>query len=185
MDQTTGAGHRLSCTYCNSLRIDELRQRRGGKQHAFPVFSETTRASTPSDCLAREDYCLLDPATASDPGLLWFREDGQAVAKYPAHVRFRHRAETSIELYHLNYFRTTASRRRIFGRVRDLVKDGQFYFSFLEEGDHAAAYAFKRVVTELMEMISPEAEYSAAARAYLQGLDDEDHPWICSVLTTS
>ena len=167
--------YRFSCTYCNSRRCDQRGGTTGGKHDHFPLIDEATRARQPEDEIEREEVELLDPTNASDPGLLWFNDEGQAVPKYNdnPYPRLHRRAKTSIELYHLNHVDTVEYRRELGRRIRKLIEDSNRFFADYAGGDQNAIRGYERAIEELRGMIKEEAEFSATARSLLMGLRTE------------
>jgi uncharacterized protein (TIGR02646 family) len=176
--------YRFSCTWCNSRRVDQETGRPGGKQDYFPLLDESTRAATPEADLEAEQPCILDPTKATDPGLLWFQQDGQVVPKYPNNQLFKRRANESIRLYHLDYTETVERRQILYKDVEHLVKRGDRYFAkWAENSDLTAQYALEDVLHELRKRILPNAEFSAAAKAYLLGFRSSSREWLDGILT--
>lgn len=179
--------YRFSCTYCNSRRVDQVRRTDGGKQDHFPLLNEHERAYCPLDDMRIELPCLLDPTRATDPGLLWFQEDGQAVPRYDSeenHV-FHLRSLVSIDLYHLNYTDTVERRRHLHNRIRQAVEHGDKCFirsADDEQIDDLVSDALEKVMRDLWEMINETAEFSAAARDFLSGFRDRE--WVEGALAT-
>lgn len=178
--------YRFSCTYCNSRRKDQDGGS-GGKQDHFPLLDEEKRAYSDQDDLDVERPCLLDPARATDPRLIWFREDGQAAPRYSEDERpiSYQRADVSIRLYHLNYTDTMERRRVLYREVKRLVKNGDKCFDRLEDGDQVddlADDSLDKVMRDLAKMVGESAEFSATARVYLLGF--RDHAWVEGVLAT-
>lgn len=169
--------YRLSCTYCNSRRVDQVNATTGGKQDHFPLVHEDKRAYSPNDDLNHEEPELLDPTNPFDPGLLWFDPDGAAVPKYSdkASIPYR-RAEKSRELYHLNHVNIQERRLEVCNRVRRLVEDGDKYLQECLADAEVAKHGLTRTIEVLREMIGKEAAYSSTARAMLLGYKDRD--WI-------
>lgn len=170
--------YRFSCTWCNSRRTDPERGDSGGKQDHFPLLDETKRVRDRGEPLIDEEPCLLDPTVKSDPMLLWFQDDGQAVPRYPGEERLKRRATESIQLYFLNYHETVELRRDLYNRIHGLVEEGKTYFDRLAQGDRTAELAFDQTANRLQELIGEQAAFSSAARAYLMGLRDNRHAWI-------
>ncbi len=177
---------RFSCTYCNSHRRDRITGYSGGKHDHFPLINEEQRARTPKDDIEVERPCLLDPTKASDPGLLWFDQNGEAVPKYSKKdfLTLYQRAKVSISIYHLNYHETSEKRKILYNDVAKLVKDGNRYFNRWANGDGDGQYELDRVVEKLRDMLDESAEYSAATRSYLNGLRSNESEWLDSVITT-
>ena len=179
--------YRFCCTYCNSRRRDKEHGSAGGKQDHFPLLVEDNRAYRPEDDIEAENPCLLDPTVATDPGLLWFNDEGRAVSRYPDREHRNLRAEKSIELYNLNYFVTEEKRRRLYRRIKTLVSKGNRCFvqsisATAPAERELAEEMLTQVMSELMDAISSREQFSAAARTYLLGLRDAENDWIDDVL---
>lgn len=174
---------RYSCTFCNSHRKDKATGGAGGKHNHFPVADEAQRAMSPADDLNFEDASLLDPVVAADPPMLWFEPDGRAVPRFDAvtSMRWYERAERSIELYHLDYFKLKRRRKSLFRKVNNLVTNGSRYFPVAAAGGNAlVGVAFRQVVEDLIRLVRSDAEHSAAARAYLGGF--RNRTWVDAML---
>jgi hypothetical protein len=178
--------YRFSCTYCNSHRKDQKTGNSGGKQDYFPLLNEDKRARNPTDNLADEQPCLLDPVKATDPGLLWFDQNGSVVPKYPQqnYPILYQRADVSIKLYHLNYYKTREKREALYNDVEQLVKDGDKYFNRFANGDNDLEYALNQVLDRLRIMLDESAEFSAATRSYLLGLRSDKREWLDAFFAT-
>ena len=174
--------YRYCCTLCNNLKKDEATGETGGKGEHFPLLNEENRAYNLGEDIELEKPCLLDPVVASDPGLLWFSEDGSVVSKYNKvpYPRLNTRAEISIKIYHLNCPDIREARLAASKEIAKLVKDGNKYFLKMTEGDSNSEHAFKRVIELLIKAIRPSAEFSAAARATLSGYRESE--WVEEVL---
>ena len=172
--------YRFSCTYCNSRRSDANTS--GGKQNHFPLINECKRACYPGDAICEEQPLLLDPLVRTDPGLLWFQEDGSAVARYPDRPILSNRANVSIDCYYLNYIQTVELRKELFISIRALVEDGNYYFDKYAEGDQLAYHALNRVVEQLQKLLDEDAEFSSAARCFLAGY--RSCAWVQQLLDT-
>jgi hypothetical protein len=173
--------YRLSCTYCNSRRRDRANQTTGGKQDCFPLIDETHRAYEGN--VTAERPKLLDPLTFTDPGLLWFQPDGEAVSKYSedTHPVYYLRSTCSIDLYHLNHTDLKEKRQELCNFIERRVKEGDMFFARASTGDDTASHAWEGVLHDLNDFISLNAEYSASARAMIKILTSE-HPWVDAVL---
>jgi uncharacterized protein (TIGR02646 family) len=166
---------RFACELCNSRLIDRTTGMVGGKGSHFPLLdAEIHRIKDKCDYedyddLLEEDPILLDPVEREDPELLIFRSDGRpSPATENENTDDYRRAKISIEIYHLNHSKLNRERRKIYYRVRDLVKDYRRYQSKWErEHDRSARALARKAMSELGDMITPGAEYSASARAYL------------------
>jgi uncharacterized protein (TIGR02646 family) len=176
--------YRYACTYCNSLLRDEVTGETLGKGTHFPLIDETCRDFCPQDT-TQEFPCLLDPVVASDPPLLWFMDDGQATPCYTKERSplFFQRADTSIRVYSLNQARIADARSMVAFEIKRQIQRGEKYLDDAALGQPAALDHFQEVYRILLHLIGPEAEYSAAARAFLAGYRDKD--WVVQALTTA
>lgn len=175
--------YRFSCTYCNRRRKDKKTGSTGGKGSHFPLWNEDARAHCPEDPIEEETPCLLDPTVAMDPGLLWFNDEGNAVAARSDNERWKLRAEKSIELYHLNYFATKEERQRLYVRISFLLRKGtrcckRAINAVTKAEADAAEEMLTLVIRELVDTMAPDKQFSAAARAYLTGFRDTEFGWV-------
>lgn len=177
--------YRLSCTYCNSHRKDKINKTFGGKQDHFPLCDENQRAYRPGDDITREQPTLLDPTTRSDTGLLWFEIDGRVIPKYddqryPLHFQ---RAQSSINLYHLNHQDIKDRRQELSNFLKRRAKDGNLFFTRFANGDNTAYHAFESVLHDFASAVDEKAAYSSAARSVLVGISKQDgYDWVETVL---
>ena len=177
---------RYSCTHCNSSHHDTTTDMTGGKADRFPLRDEAKRCRTPADLLSEEQPVLLDPTVITDPGLLWFDDDGSAHPKYlksTAPWPYR-RARESIDIYHLNHSNLKEARQIVCNKCRRKVVEGDEAWKDLSKGSIRAEEQFKKAVEDLGEFMDENAEYSAAARATVMGLRSADRPWLDTVLTS-
>lgn len=180
--------YRYSCTYCNSRRTDPTTGKSGGKHDSFPLFNPSETALSDTDDYTLEQPMLLDPTVATDPTLLSFESDGRVVPRYKEedYPRYYQRARVSIDLYHLDYYKSKERRQVLYNDVKQLVEDGNIYFRRAANGDATVAHAFEQVVRKLMIFIQPEAEFSAAAVVFLDRLSfEDDNSWVRSVFSGS
>lgn len=179
------ANFRYCCTLCNSLKKNKETGDTHGKSDYFPLFDEATRAFDVANNLALEDPCLLDPTVAADVILLWFDEDGRAVPKYEKLKRARLwlRAASAVDVYNLNDPNIREARLAVFRDVRDFVEEGTKHFdAWAAAGNAASRDTFELMTQKLGEMISPSAEFSAAARAILAGYRGTEREWVDDLL---
>jgi hypothetical protein len=188
---------RFACKYCNSRITDLETGIVGGKGTHFPLLDgEKCRVQDVCDyeALFEEDPLLLDPVEPGDSTLLTFTSDGLPgpAKKEPAEgenpsVEYL-RAKRSIELYHLDHSSLTRARRRIYIQVRNHVNEYQHYQEKWEkEHNHSDRMLAKKAKKALSLLISPKAEYSMTARAYLREYrkDDPEWEWVDRLLTAS
>lgn len=172
---------RLSCTYCNSRRRDDVTGETGGKQNSFPLVDPAMRAYGEADDLTREYPKLLDPTEHADTTLLWFREDGMADAGFDEASRpTQHdRVRTSIKAYFLNHTDLVEARIELFQRVRRLVRHGGKCFEDWSSGDEASKDGYDLAVGELRTLRDAKAKFSTAAKHMINSLsEDEQHRWL-------
>ncbi len=174
--------YRLSCTWCNSLRTDHSSGMTGGKADHFPLIAEDDRVKIAGKDLSREHPCLLDPTRREDTELLWFRQDGVPISKYSKNENEEAfiRVQASIKLYHLDASKANERRMDLYNTIERHVKHGDRMLENLEVDvkDQSALVGFGFVVDEIRRKITPDAEFSAAARAYLFGLRESGREWL-------
>lgn len=191
--------YRLSCTFCNSSRIDTQKGDTGGKQDHFPIIDEDCRAKLNTDDLSREVPYLLDPTNPDDPTLLWYDySEGRAVPKYAVDdddEKFN-RADISIRLYHLNHTKIEEKRKILYNEILDLVDIGSESLRKMTEyrkkdmdGYNYAKNNMTFVLKRLRYLLSPKAELSAVTEAYLTTLAVSDlegrYSWVKKTLLTN
>jgi hypothetical protein len=172
---------RYCCTLCNSLKKNDETGDTHGKADSFPLFDEAARAFDIANNLGQEDPCLLDPTLAADVIPLWFDEDGRAVSKYEKKNKERlwFRVQSTIDVYNLNDPNVREARLAVSRDVRDFVHEGTKYFdAWAAGGDQASRDSFEVMARKVGEMITPTAEFSAAARAILAGMRGVENDWI-------
>lgn len=156
--------YRYSSQWCNQRRIDKENKTSGGKSCHFPLRHNSFRARTEKDNIEQEDVVLLDPADPEDWKLLTFRSDGRPTpAKSPGTVECV-RAEASITIYHLNCVELVRDRRPLAGKVQRLIEEMERLHPLITNPQERGFY--KRQQKELLRLIQPHAEYSAAALAF-------------------
>ena len=186
--------YRYACELCNRPNNDPATERvkgkrYGGKGIAFPLVDPNRRVFDENAIggVLCEEPELLNPVVASDPLLLTFDEDGTTrPAKNQAHYPKEYkRAETSINVYHLNRAKLKNARRFYVCRVvAQLVKEGdEFLLLGAVENSVAARQGYNKVVERLSLMIDGQAQYSAAARAVLKMYRNRE--WVDDLLTAS
>jgi uncharacterized protein (TIGR02646 family) len=155
---------RYSSQWCNQRRVDVTSKTSGGKWDHFPIDKDSVRARQESDDVELESPDLLDPTDPQDWRLLSFRVDGHPVPAKPAGTNDYRRAATSIEIYHLHCKELVDDRRAVAGRIQRLVQSLERLRSKIDDLKIRKVYLDRQI--ELLEAISPDAEYSAAALAY-------------------
>ena len=177
---------RLSCTFCNERRVDKEGGTEGGKRTHFPVLPGSPRAR-PKQRPGNEFPELLDPTCGPDPGLLIFTIDGGVEPRFddvPEDRGYRHRrARTSIQTYHLDHQRLVRARKRLYRRLRSMVRDGHRCALKLEPGNELAVEGYNEVGTELLNATELEAEHSSAAKDMLRFLSrNPEYEWLANLL---
>lgn len=179
--------YRFSCTYCNSKRKDIETGISGGKHDHFPLFNEEKRARSKDDDIQLEEPYLLDPTDILDPFLLWFDQTGEVVPIHSIEKNKRHylRATESIKMYNLNLSKTIKRRNGLYRYIERKIADGdQFYKRYLTDQipDIDILQALRGIMDDLKELIDENAEFSAAAKAYLGGFRTSDREWLNMIL---
>jgi len=173
---------RYACTFCNSVRRDRRTGVRGGKGEDFPLFNDAGRAAAEGE-EDNEEPKLLDPCCSHDPSLLDFiGETGKATARYSNSERMRLRAETSIEVYHLNHGDLVEKRRRLAINLIDKINAANEIYERVETGDHAIDMNYNTHVRELLNAMSEVSELSAFAKKVIMG--KRDICWVDSLIQT-
>ncbi len=174
--------YRYSCSYCNSPHRDGETGTTAGKGSRFPVAIEAKHAKAPSDSVDDEQPVLLDPLVLADVSLLWFNEDGQAVPRHSGPGWLCQRAAVSIEVFFLNQADLREARAARVGELRRAIAIAEgAYKDYAAGGSAVARERFERSVEEVAGFFLARAEYSAAARSYARGVQDE-HPWLGDIL---
>jgi hypothetical protein len=163
--------YRFSCTFCNSWRTTE-EGTKGGKQDYFPILDPKTRAWRETDDVRIEVPLLLDPTVSLDASLIWFIEDGSAVASSAAEQSevLKQRVDESIKYYHLHQESLKELRRKKWTEVRRKVVEAE------EALDKTVTISLNfrdevsRLVGELSRMTKKEAEYSSVVFCALRTL---------------
>lgn len=163
--------YRYSCTYCNSKRRDIDGGTEGGKQDHFPIIQPPPHARCDTDPQDRAK--LLDPTNDDDTKLLTFLPNG---FPYPAKSDpvSIDRVNESIRLYHLNHGALVKKRKRLADDISQHVN----YANAASASGNEDQYRFHK--KEIIKCVRANAEYSIAARVYLQA--HRAHPWVEEIL---
>jgi hypothetical protein len=169
------SNYRYACTYCNSRRKDLQNGTAGGKADRFPLLNEDARLYGPGS-LSQESPTLLDPCELNDWELIGCqRENGKACPTSQEQTE-RHRAEVSIDVYHLNYEATCKQRHTAAVRLMaDIDQAKDFFGKGLNE-------YFKISAKKIRRAIDRKAPYSGEMIFLLKGQRHTDHPWIEKIL---
>lgn len=160
---------RLSCHRANRPRIHPETDVTGGKADHFPLLNPLSRARAPTDRWQDEVPALLDPTNPRDPILLAFKQSGEIdlSPKYKGDSAAEQKFAASREFLHLDWPTFREARLMVYTYVERTVIRGsrsaptRSYASPCDE-------AFVDAIRDLREAMSMKAEYSAAARHYIE-----------------
>lgn len=160
---------RLSCHRGNRPRKNQEENYTGGKADHFPLVTPENRALGPDDDLRKEHPVLLDPTSIFDVSLLTFAQNGEArlAAKYADDPIAQDRVAQSIVLLHLNWPPFKEARLALYYDIQRLLARAHEEAPTLPTGS-APSPRFVDAVRDLRKLMTRDAEYSAAARAYVQ-----------------
>ena len=158
--------YRYASQWSNQRRVDVDSGTTGGKWDRFPLCQGSFRACSEADDVEQEEPELLDPIVPQDWRLLTFRQDGSpTAARQPGSVEYR-RATSSIEVYHLQCNALVNERRALAAEVQRIVQDvDRLRPEIVNVGSKAV---YKSRLKDLIRKIRPQAEYSAAALAFVR-----------------
>jgi len=179
--------YRYASQWCNQRRVDKVNQTSGGKWDCFPLCPGSFRARLEADDWGLEAPKLLDPIDPEDWKLLTFRVDGRsAPAKEPGSLEHQ-RAQSSIEIYHLNCNELVNERRTVAVTIQRVVQDMERLQ--LRIDDHVVRQVYKSQLKTLLRAIQIDAEYSAAALAFARAEiytfirgQQEKREWLAEIL---
>ncbi len=163
--------YRYSCTYCNSKRRDIEGGTEGGKWDHFPIIPPPPHARCDTDPQDRAK--LLDPIDDNDTKLLTFLPNGFPHRTKDDPVTID-RVKESVRLYHLDHRPLVEKRKRIADDISQHVSNANAASAVHNE----MIYRFHK--TEIIKRVRANAEYSKAARAYLQA--HRAHEWVEEIL---
>ncbi|MDX1998437.1 MAG: hypothetical protein SF066_12030 [Thermoanaerobaculia bacterium] len=155
--------YRLSVAWCNSAHSADGGPAQG-KQDQFPVGPKGKRATCKEDDLDRENCVLLDPTNANDVVLVDFDETGLPVATAGGWTTTRVRETTRI--LHLDAPRMLEARQAVWRTCREELASAHALINQESEDMGTLDKAeLKRSLKRLRELIAPQSELSAVARA--------------------
>lgn len=170
------SNYRFSCIVANRRRQDVEAGRTGGKADHFPIQHETDRAYTKDVDFGAEKPLLIDPCVAHEPELITFKEDGEAMPRFPVDQAYKHgKAAKSIELYSINHSEFVTARLELRDRIEKLKKDAKRFFSKLETGDAVHESGYASAIAELARLRSAPAPFSAFCAAMIEPSSHEDY----------
>lgn len=167
---------RYACTFCNSRRKDVVHGTAGGKADRFPLLNEADRLYSPGP-LNQEKPELLDPCELHDWELLGCRqENGRPCPASHDPVPLR-KAETSINIYHLDYEPTCKRRHAVAIQLMADVAQAKRLFGRPDREED-----FNDVAKKIRRAIDRKAPFSGEMIFILRGQRHTDHPWIQKIL---
>ena len=104
-------------------------------------------------------------------------DDGKAYAAYEEGTFPCERGNATVEILNLNDVRIVEARIAIYEVCNNLIEQGDQAYSHYLKGSPAGIKDFKKVCSEIRDMMSPKARYSSTARAYLQ-MQAITYPWL-------
>lgn len=165
---------RLSCQRANRPRIAPGARIAGGKATHFPLLGTGVRARAPADDLALEHPALLDPTEPGDPIVLTFRPNGEIdlSPEFRGNAVAEAKVEASRLGLHLNWPKFVEGRLTLYNLIERTVERGRREAPVNFEGWPMASEAFKDAIRDLKAYMDPRAEYSAAAKVYVESFRD-------------
>jgi uncharacterized protein (TIGR02646 family) len=140
----------------------------------FPLRPGCARLARHSD-LRYEDPLLLDPAHETDPNLLSFDFEGNAIPAASAQDAWdQERVEYSIERYNLNFPRLTDKRKAVWsecwGRIQEYLQELGTYNR--DRTNMIAKESSREAAKYVRELMREEQEFSSVARACVLSTGD-------------
>lgn len=165
---------RLSCQRANRPRIAPGARIAGGKSTHFPLLGTGVRARAPGDNLALEHPALLDPTEPGDPIVLTFRPNGEidVSPEFRGNAVAEAKVKASRLALHLNWPKFVEGRLTLYNLVERAVERGQREAPLNFDGWPMASEGFKDAIRDLKTYMDPRAEYSAAAKVYVESFRD-------------
>ncbi|MBI1766465.1 MAG: hypothetical protein HYR56_34085 [Acidobacteria bacterium] len=175
--------YRLCCNWCNSRRCDRATGVTGGKGDYFLLMDEKKRVRIEGASFKHEGPLFLDPCKPQDVALLWYADDGRVIPKFDEKQKpeaFK-RADKSIEYYNLNERDIKEARQVLYHKIKELVEQGDYHFEDSFNGVPDADHSLGQVIKSLGELIDKKAEYSAFAKAVIEGFKKADRLWMDAI----
>lgn len=167
---------RLSCHRANRPRINPDGAGTGGKGGHFPLINPERRVFTPADGKGQEVPALLDPADARDVVLLTFRQSGEVdlSPEYKGQAVPEAKLAASRLILHLDWPAFREARVVLYNKIERTVDRGAREAPQDVSNVHAASVAFLDAIRDLINVMKPHEEYSAAAKVYVESFK---HVW--------
>jgi hypothetical protein len=161
---------RLSCQRANRPRIPPGGSVAGGKSTHFPLLATGVRAQAPGDDLGLEHPALLDPTDPGDPIILTFRPNGEVdlSPEFKGNTVALAKVQASRLGLHLNWPKFVEGRLTLYNLIERAVERGRREAPVDFDGWPMASEAFKDAIRDLKAYMDPRAEYSAAAKVYVE-----------------
>lgn len=162
---------RLSCHRSNRLRRDNVTGVVGGKADYFPLVTPANRAYSPSDDLSLEDPAILDPTNPEDPPLLSFKSNGETdiSPEFKGVLVAEERIRRTRLCLHLDWPKFRDERVVLYNTIRRTVRRGDRCAP--KPGERGSSQ-FIDIVRDLKRLMRKDADYSAAAKVYIESFKD-------------
>lgn len=171
--------YRISVAWCNSPHKGKSKKAPAkGKHDQFPLGKNGVIATSPDEDLDAEDVVLLDPVDPDDVLLLDFDESGLPVPT--ADGWSAERVAKTVDVLHLDAPRMKEARQRLWRRCQRLLDEANELVN-QPDGERSVKdkTMLKRRLRDIRDLLAPEAELSAVARACVKR---SAHPWALSIL---
>ncbi|HZI88242.1 MAG TPA: hypothetical protein VFD48_15525 [Pyrinomonadaceae bacterium] len=168
--------YRVACPYSNSPQHNPLYGSAGGKGDKFPLLGSGERASGRNK-LRREKPVILDPCNKDDCDLIVFGATGRPIINpmHSADSVAADRVDKSLLLLNLDHSDLNSKREQLYHEIADDVR----LYEELPTGADG-----RNIISERMKRrLGPQAEFSTAARSYLQLHRHLD--WVDDLLKTT
>jgi hypothetical protein len=162
------SNYRLSGQVMNTVRRDNPDGPLLGKWDRFPLAEGSFVADDRDSDESLETPILLDPCRGGDWTLITFDEAGRPVPNCDEEEFGYVRATTSIRLLHLDFEPLNEERRRVWNKCEEKVRAASKIMLLMQREIAYRNAEYDRIIGEIIEMISDDAELSAVARACLQ-----------------
>lgn len=169
--------YRLSCSFCNERARGP--HTIGGKHNYFPLAEESRRCRLEKSSLAKETPLLIDPLSASDVHLIYVTAEGRAAPLVDDIADLRNRrAQSSIDLYHLNEDQVVNLRAVVQKQVLDFVRLGD---QIAETTSGEATANLSLVKQSLEKFLSSDACYVTMTRQLVRSIRGRGASWLDDV----
>lgn len=170
------ANLRLSCHRANRPRKNPYTGETGGKAGHFPLIDPAGRARAPTDDLSREVPALLDPTKMSDVVLLSFKPNGEVdlSPEFKGQDIAEAKFEASRHCLHLDWPKFRDERVVLYNHIARTIDRGEREAPRNYSLIGNPSEAFVDACRDLRTSMAAKAEYSAAARVYVESFR---HVW--------